>query len=111
MGVTLSRLYRDNIYTKRQAAFKYAEIRRDRSKYEVVLLGEAQQMKKAISLAFNLPVPLRIRTLDAIHLAAARITSNAAISASSFVFLSADLRLLNAAQSQGFIVENPENYP
>ncbi len=63
----LRRRYLEGIFTKRQASAIYAQIRRDRTTYELVLLGEERQVNRSISLAFNLPAPLRLRALDNIQ--------------------------------------------
>src|SRR5688500_5913592 len=66
-ATTLGRLYRQGIYTKRRASQIYSEIYRERSKYVIAPLGSVLQRNKVVSLAFNLPIHLRLRALDGIH--------------------------------------------
>lgn len=111
---TLGRLYRDGIYTKRQSSLLYAQIYRDLKNYQLIPLGTKSQLNKFVSLAFNLPPGLRLRTLDGLHLAAAELARDSAQNQNppqTLTFVSADIRLLAIGQVQGFVVENPENYP
>jgi predicted nucleic acid-binding protein len=113
-ATTLGRLYRDGVYTKRLASFEYSKISRERSKYEIIQLGSDEQVNKVVSMAFNISPTLRIRALDSIHLATAKIALDAAnrlVPPEPFVFLSSDVQLLKVAQAQGFVTENPEAYP
>lgn len=111
---TLARLYHVGTYTRPEASKLYSDIYKDRLNYKVVPLGSRQQLSRVASTAFNLPAGLRLRTLDAIHLAVAKITQ-AELSASTppqpLIFISADAQLLRVAQTLGFAIENPEDYP
>jgi predicted nucleic acid-binding protein len=112
-STTLGRLYRDGIYTRRQASILYSQIYNERSKYSIFDLA-ATPLNKITSLALNLPVGLRLRALDGIHLVAAKSVQDSVskhVPAVPTVFVSADVQLLRVAQAQGFTVENPENYP
>lgn len=113
-ATTLARLYRQGIYTKRQASFLYHQIRNDRFSYTIIPLDFNIQLKQIVTLAFNLPANLRIRSLDAIQLTAAKIAQEQARNQTnfgSFTFVSSDVQLLRVAQAQSFLVENPEDYP
>lgn len=109
----LGRLYREGIYTKKQATKLYARIINERSQYEVILLGAERQINNIASLAFNLPTTTRLRALDGFHIAVAAIYCNDVITpnpTSTLTFLSSDAQLLRVAQAQGFLTENPEDY-
>lgn len=108
-ATTLARLYRDGTFTKTQAANIFSQIQNSRLLYRVISLGGEPETKKIVSLAFNLPIPLRIRALDAIQLAAAEMSTSLA-APSAFTFVSSDAQLIKAATARGFSVENPENY-
>jgi hypothetical protein len=61
-----------------------------------------------------LPNNLRVRALDSLHITAASIafeTANNLNPPEPFVFVSSDRQLLQAAQAQGFPVENPDTHP
>lgn len=114
VATTLGRLYREGVYTQTQVQQIYAQVRSDRYLYEVEPLGTKLQTKRVADLAFNLPVNLRIRALDGLHIAAAQTAQNRARRQrppASFTFVSSDLQLLRVAQAQQFPVENPEDYP
>ena len=67
-----------------------------------------------IDAIFNLPISLRIRALDSIHLEAASVTfeaTNSLTPPEPFLFVSSDRQLLQVAQGQGFTAENPEDHP
>ncbi len=113
-ATTLSRLYRDGIYTKRQAARLYFEIESNRSNYTVIPLELVLQLNQVVILAFNLPTGLRIRSLDALQLIAAKKAQSEVIALdplANFSFVSSDAQLLKVAQAQSFVTENPEDYP
>ena len=113
-ATALRRRYLEGIFTRRQAAALYARIRRHKTAYEIVIIGEERQIPRTITVAFNLPAPFRLRALDAIQLTASKIAldkANRLIPPIPLVFVSSDVQLLNVALSRGFTVENPENYP
>lgn len=67
-----------------------------------------------VFLIFRIPVVLRIRSLDSIHLTAAQVAMEQAQSLTppvTLVFVSSDAQLLRVAQAQGFTTENPEAHP
>jgi hypothetical protein len=105
-------LYRGGTYTKQEASKLYAQIYQGRFKYDIIRL-QPEQLDKVIPLVFNVPVALRLRTLDAIHLVVAR-QMQADISkiapSLSFIFVSSGGQLLKVAQALGFVTEN-EDYP
>jgi predicted nucleic acid-binding protein len=113
-AVALGRLYRQNQFTRREAAKQFAVVHEDRSKYKIIPFNTVRQQAKIRSYAFNLPVTARLRTLDAIHLAAATTIVrelNAQTPAPKFTFISSDKQLLSVAQGIGFFTENPEDHP
>jgi len=61
----------------------------------------------------NAPAPLALRSLDAIHLAYAQsfAANSAASGLGPLTFVSADTRLLAAAQWAGFPTDDPNNHP
>jgi predicted nucleic acid-binding protein len=110
----IKRLYVENNLTKDEATDLIAKINRDSTGYEIIALGGSLQLNRLISLLFSLPIPLRIRTLDSLHLTAAEIALEDARSLNppqTLVFISSDQRLLQIAQARGFATENPEDYP
>lgn len=64
-------------------------------------------------VAVNLATKHALRGYDAVQLAAALETNNERIAAglSPMTLVSADTELNNAAQAEGLVVENPNNYP
>jgi predicted nucleic acid-binding protein len=113
-ATTLGRLYREGFYTKERAAEIYHDIFEDLKVYRLIPLGNLKRIQRAVSFAFNLPVTMRIRALDAIHLAAAlsaKEDANNLTPPASFTFVSADRQLLNVAAGLGMATENPESYP
>lgn len=66
--------------------------------------------------AIGLAETYSLRGYDAVQLATAltvrdRLTSNSATSSSTYVLISADNELNNAATLEGLIVDNPNNHP
>lgn len=113
-ATTFAKHYRNGFYTKGQAEGLYKQVYQDRPVFQIIPYGGESRLERVTSLAFNLPLTLRIRALDAIQLAAAEAalqTANTEVPPAPFVFVSSDVQLLRAAQAQGFIIENPENYP
>ncbi len=113
-ATTLGRLYREGRYTRNQADSLYAQIFQERLKYGLIPIGSARQIERVAFLAFNLPTTLRLRALDGLHLVAAEIVQTKAKKENppaAFTFLSSDQQLLKVAQTQGFLIENPEDYP
>lgn len=111
---TFARLYREGLLTRLVAFGLYRQIRRDSRNFSIIPLGTSQQLRTATSTAFNLATGLRLRTLDAIHLATAIQADEAARSLTPpvpFLFVSSDGQLLRVAQSIGLTVENPEDHP
>jgi uncharacterized protein len=110
----LGRLYRESTFSKPDAIALYRQIERDSLNYLVVPLGRQEQIDQVLDTTFGLATNLRLRTLDAIHLATAQITEEAnkrLTPPTLFTFISADRQLLQVAQTLGLSVENPENYP
>jgi hypothetical protein len=78
------------------------------TQYRVIEVDQAL-IKSAGQLVIQYP----LRAYDAVQLASAlRLQSIfSQISNMQLIFLSADHRLLNIAQSQGLVTDNPNNYP
>ena len=62
-----------------------------------------------IKSGINLILKRGIRTLDALQLSAA-IELKEIVGAEQMVFVCSDKKLLRAAEEEGFVVENPENF-
>lgn len=113
-ATVLRKRYLDDTLTREEASKLYLRIHRQLPNYILILLGSTEQLNKVVSTSFNLPAPMRIRTLDAIQLVAAIIAYNNTkqqTPSSVLTVLSSDQQLLKVAQVQGFTTENPENYP
>jgi len=78
------------------------------SQYRVIEVDQALFEK-----AGELVVQYSLRAYDAMQLAAAmRVRSIVALMPDTqLVFVSADDRLLNIAQTEGLVTDNPNNYP
>lgn len=110
----LRRRYTQGDLTRAEAIDLFGQLNRSSVSYGVVTLGGQVQLNRLLNLIFNMPVALQIRSLDSIHLTAAQIALEDAMSqtpSQPFIFVSSDAQLLRVAQAQGFTVENPENYP
>lgn len=110
----LRRLYVEGHYTRDETSDLIAQINRDSATYEVVPVSGSLLLNRLITTLLNLPITLRIRSLDSIHLTSALIAleaANTSIPPEPFVFVSSDVQLLRVAQAQGFVTENPEDHP
>jgi predicted nucleic acid-binding protein len=113
-ATVLRRHYLEGSLTRKQASSLYARLMRNSQAYQVVLLRIERQLPRVMTMAFNLPLGLRLRALDSIHLAAAQVSREAATNLAQpvpFIFVSSDRQLLQAAQALGFTTENPESHP
>ncbi len=114
-ATVLRRRYLEGYFTTRtEASSLYAQIWQDSNSFTIIPLRVERQLPRVITMSFNLPVNLRLRALDAIHLAAAQVArqaANRAIPPEPFVLLSSDAQFLQVAQMQGFTTENPEDHP
>lgn len=111
---TLTRLYRDGIFSQADASNILTNIDTQISQFVIIPLEITNQLSMLASLGFNIPTNLRLRTLDAFQLIAAEIANNAVNTPNSpatFIFVSSDRQLLQVAQARRFTIENPENYP
>jgi hypothetical protein len=74
---------------------------------------ERDVIEDAAALVVQSPTTIPLRSLDALHLATARkllaTASNA--TAQGLTFVSADTRLLAAAQWAGFATDDPNDHP
>jgi uncharacterized protein len=101
----LSRRHRDkSISTKDFKLIEGLFFTHVRTQYQVIKTDT-----RAYQTARTLPPKHPLRTLDAIQLASAIVAQN--IIGKSIIFVSADNRLLNIAQAEGFSIDNPNNYP
>jgi predicted nucleic acid-binding protein len=113
-ATALRRRYLEATYTREQANDLFAQIYQDRINFENIPLGGDFQLNELSTLVFNLPSNLRIRALDGLQLVAAKIALNNVQSLplpNSFIFVTSDRQLLQVAQSQSFMTENPEDHP
>lgn len=108
----LARLVREGSLTPDAREEQFRAFRRDVTAYEVVELDVAIA-NDAASLLLSAPPPIRLRTLDMLHVATARLLFARArqrgIATGSFV--SADRGQLDAAAWAGLPVVNPEDQP
>ncbi len=114
VATVLRRLYTEGAFTRTQAIDLFGQLNRNSTNYQIILLGGQPQLSQLVTLLFNLPTNLRIRSLDSIHLTAAHIALQDARSLTPpepFVFVSSDVQLLRVAQAMGFVIENPEDHP
>jgi predicted nucleic acid-binding protein len=112
--VTMRRLYVNAKITLVKANIAIDQVIADSATYTVYPLGGQIEQSEIRSLIFGLPDTAFVRTLDAIHLNAARKAfeaTKAATPPATFVFISADRQLIKTAQSQGLTTENPEDHP
>src|SRR5690242_15948762 len=63
----LRRRYLEGFFTRPQAASLYARISQDSQHFTIITLRTERQLARVITMSFNLPAPLRLRALDAIH--------------------------------------------
>lgn len=101
-------------FTRIEASSLYGRIHQDRIRYRLIPLDTERERRKIVSLSFNLSQTLRLRALDGLQLAAANDAKRIAINQIpplSFTFVTSDAQLLRVAQAQGFLTENPEDYP
>lgn len=114
VATVLRRRYIEGGFTRDEAIDLFGQILLGSAGYQVIPLGGDLQLNRLFSLIFNLPISLRLRSLDSIQLTAADIaleTANNQSPPEPFTFISSDKQLLQVAQSQGFVIENPEDYP
>ena len=78
------------------------------AQYQIIEVDPAL-IEKAGELVIQYP----LRAYDAIQLASAlRLQSNLAFTTNTqFIFVTADVRLINIAQSESLVSDNPNNYP
>jgi uncharacterized protein len=101
----LSRRYREKNISGRD--FKLIEglfFTHVRTQYKIIKTDT-----RVYQTARNLIPKHPLRTLDALQLASAMVAQN--VIGNSIIFVSADNRLLNIAQAEGFSIDNPNNYP
>jgi predicted nucleic acid-binding protein len=113
-ATVLRRLYIEGRFSRIEAFDLFSQIKQDSTKFEIIPLSGDAFLNRLGDLVFNMAVGFRIRALDGIHLTAATIALadiNNFASPPNFTFVSSDAQLLRAAQAQGFVTENPENYP
>jgi predicted nucleic acid-binding protein len=108
----MARLVREGVLTPRQRGLYLQRFVLDVEAMFVVGL-ERDVIEDAAALVVQSPTTIPLRSLDALHLATARkllpTASNA--TAQGLTFVSADTRLLAAAQWAGFATDDPNDHP
>ena len=88
-------------------AFRRLMMRHVQNQYHVLALSNA-----IVSQALVLHETHRLRAYDSVQLAAALELNTRLTSAGrSLIFIAADVRLLQAAATEGLATDNPNNYP
>jgi predicted nucleic acid-binding protein len=110
----LARRARAGELTAAQRDTIFHQLLADTHSYIVVSLHKTivQRAARLLLTASSAPEPIRLRTLDALHLSSAQWTFARARrrGIATGVFVSADLALLAAAQWVGLATENPERH-
>jgi uncharacterized protein len=112
MSATLARRTREGLLTTTQRDGILARFRRHLTRY-VIVESDLSLLDDAGSIAVHAPSTIAIRSLDAIQLASAQVFERS-VSASGLgpvTFVSADSRLLAAAQWAGFAIDDPNAHP
>ncbi len=111
--VALRRRYQENLLSREQFTSLYQNIQLKSTEFTVVPLGDNETQASVVnSLISNLPDQYRIRSLDAIQLAAGYKVWMWAVTESPFVefiFVSSDKKLLDVAQYFRMKTINPED--
>lgn len=113
-ATVLRRRYLEGTLTLLQASTLHVRLQRDSLAYITIPLGTDKQLERIVNFAFKLAAPLRLRALDAIQLAAAEIATELIQTQTpleQFIFISSDRQLLQVAQAQNYLTENPEDHP
>ncbi len=112
LASALARRTREGALTAQQRDALFQAFLRDARSFMVVEPGQAIA-QQAAALLLTAPLPVRLRTLDALHVASARLAFARArrrgIATGSLV--TADRALLDAASWAGLPTLNPEDYP
>lgn len=111
---TITRLFREGVISRQTVSGILVSISSKNSNIEIIPLDVENQIGTLATLGLSLSANLRLRTLDALQLIGADIAKTRVLAqdpTADFTFVSADIKLLQVAQSQGFVTENPENYP
>ncbi len=108
----LGRRYREDLLSARQRDALYRRFVDESERYMLVGLTRAV-VEQAAALLIDPLAPPRLRTLDALHIASARIAFERALRQHRAVgaFVSADRALLRAAEWAGLATANPEDHP
>jgi predicted nucleic acid-binding protein len=112
MSATLARLAREGRLTTDNRATILQQFGEHIEECLVIDI-DRRQLDAASALALAVSPHIPLRSLDAIHLAAARsaFASVPAGSTTTFALVSSDRRLLAAAQWAGLATDNPETHP
>ncbi len=112
LASALARRVREGALSAQQRDALFEAFVRDARSFTVVEPGQAIA-QQAAALLLTAPLPVRLRTLDALHVASARLAFARArrrgVATGSFV--AADRALLDAASWAGLPTLNPEEYP
>ena len=108
MIATFFRKVRGGMITRAQATRIAHNFSVDwQQQYQVLIVNES-----VINLAMTIAERHALRGYDSVHLAAALELhqDRQAMKLPSLIFVSADIEQLQAAQTEGLVVENPDNY-
>jgi predicted nucleic acid-binding protein len=112
LASALARRVREGALTTQQRNTLFQAFGRDARAFTVVEPNQAIA-QHAATLLLTAPLPVRLRTLDALHVASAQLAFARArrrgVATGSFV--TADRALLDAASWAGLPTLNPEDYP
>jgi len=112
LASALARRTREGALTAQQRDTLFQAFLRDARSFMVVEPGQAIA-QQAAALLLTAPLLVRLRTLDALHVASARLAFARArrrgVATGSFI--AADRALLDAASWAGLPTLNPEDYP
>ena len=112
ISATLARRVREGTVTAQERDGILRRFRRHLKAFTVVEI-DLQVVNTAGTVVVMSPPTIPLRSLDAIHLVSAQSFSVMSISSGlgPLTFVSADTRLLAAAQWVGLATDNPENHP
>lgn len=112
LASAIARRVREGALSAQQRDTLFQAFVRDARSFTVVEPGQAIA-EQAAALLLTAPLPVRLRTLDALHVASAQLAFARArrrgVATGSFV--TADRALLDAASWAGLPTLNPEDYP
>jgi predicted nucleic acid-binding protein len=111
---TLTRLFREGKISQNDAVTLLDQMLQNVKNYTLIPVSTTILIRKVNELGLSLPNSLRLRSLDAIHLATALIVqeaTNKVIPNTGFTFVTADAQLVRTAKHFGLTTENPDDHP